>query len=308
MKTGIVPTVDYVFKSVCGDEGQALVLVDLLNAVLGFPPGRTVTGVSLLNPSVPTELAGGKVPILDVRARDDPGRQFLLEMQQFVRPGFVKRALYYWAVAHAEQLLKGEHYETLQPTYAICFLNEALFDDVAYHHCFRVYDQEHGVLLCKDLEFHIVELSKFDLPAEAVQSPLERWCYFFRHGADLDAGALPASLDVPVIRKAMEVLVRISQSEIERQRYLEQQRIDRDAASLAADARMARQLGFDEGVAKGEVIGRIRLLQRLLKQPETASAELHQLPLEDLRQREAALEGELSGPKSANGAPPAGQT
>jgi hypothetical protein len=38
-----------------------------------------------------------------------------------------------------------------------------------------------------------------------------------------------------------------------------------------------------------------------------ASAELHQLSLEDLRRREAALEGELSGPKSANGAPPAGQ-
>jgi predicted transposase/invertase (TIGR01784 family) len=200
-----------------------------------------VTGVSLLNPSVPTELAEGKVPILDVRARDDPGRQFLLEVQQFVRPAFAKRALYYWSGAHAEQLLKGDHYEMLQPTYVICFLSEALFEDSAYHHCFRPYDAEHGVLLCKDLEIHVLELSKFDLPVEEITTPLERWCFFFKHGASLDPDALPATLDVPAIHKALEVLVRISQNELERQRYLEQQRIDRDAASLRADVRMAQE-------------------------------------------------------------------
>jgi hypothetical protein len=79
------------------------------------------------------------------------------------------------------------------------------------------------------------------LSAEQVRTALERWCYFFKHGAELDPDDLPATLDVPVIRQALEVLVRISQSEIERQRYLEQQRIDRDAASLRADVVAARE-------------------------------------------------------------------
>jgi hypothetical protein len=60
-ENGIVPTVDDVLESGLGDEGQALVLVDLLGAVLSFPAGRAVNGVSLLEPSVPTEPAAGKL-------------------------------------------------------------------------------------------------------------------------------------------------------------------------------------------------------------------------------------------------------
>jgi hypothetical protein len=141
-----------------------------------------------------------------------------------------------------------------------------------------------------------------------VKTALERWCYFFRHGASLDPENLPATLNVPVIRQAVEVLVRISQNELEHQRYLEQQRIERDAASLAEHARVAEQLGYDKGSEKGEVIGRIQLLQRLLGQPQTARAELHRLPLEDLLQQEATLDRQLSGPKPANGTPPADRT
>jgi predicted transposase/invertase (TIGR01784 family) len=345
MVTGIDPKVDYVFKRLCGNEDHALLLVDLLNAVLGFPVGRAVTGVTLLNPFVPKDYAEGKVSVLDVRARDDPGRQFLLEMQRFVPPALAKRLLFYWAGGHADQLLKGERYELLQPTYTICLLNEPFLPGAAFHHAFGPYDAQNGVLLCKDFDIHVIELSKFDLPAEQVKTPLERWCYFFKHGAALEPGNLPAALDVPVIRQAVEVLVKISQSELERQHYLERQRAERDAANLAAEARVARQVGFeegrekgfdegrgkgfdegrgkgfdegrakgydegvakgyDEGVAKGEVIGRIRLLQRLLGQSETAAAELHQLSLPELEQREAALERQFRGPKPANGSPPA---
>src|SRR5205085_1951366 len=111
MATGIDPRGDYVFKRLCGDEDNALLLVDLLNAVLRFPAGRVVRGVTLVNPFVEKDYAEGKVPVLDVRARDDPGRQYLLEMQRFVRAGLAKRLLYYWAGGHAEQLLRGQRYE-----------------------------------------------------------------------------------------------------------------------------------------------------------------------------------------------------
>jgi predicted transposase/invertase (TIGR01784 family) len=144
MATGIDPKVDYVFKRLFGDEDNALLLVDLLNAILNFLPGKMVRRVTILNPFVTSEYAEGKVPILDVRARDDPGRQFLLEMQMFVRAGFSKRLLYYWAGGHGEQLLKGDRYEMLHPTYSICFVNETLLPDAAYHHCFRVFDEEHA--------------------------------------------------------------------------------------------------------------------------------------------------------------------
>jgi predicted transposase/invertase (TIGR01784 family) len=255
-------------------------------------------------------------PILDVRALDDPGRQFLVEMQRLVRAGFLKRLLYYWSSGHAEQLFKGERYEMLQPTYIVCLVNETLFADAVYHHCFRVYDDQHGVLLCKDLEIHVVELCKFDVAAAAVQTPLERWCYFFKHGASLDPAKLPATLDVPMIRKAVEILVKLSQDEIERHRAAERLRIQRDATDLVASARDARQIGREEGreegwqqgIERGKRIGRIQGLQQQLEQAETSDAELSRLPEPDLVQLEDSLKRQLQSKKQANGTPPTDKT
>lgn len=75
-------------------------------------------------------------------------------------------------------MLEGENYATLCPTYSACFLTRALFPGKEYHHVFRVYDPDREVYLCKDLEIHTIELSKFTLSADQVKTPLERWCYF----------------------------------------------------------------------------------------------------------------------------------
>jgi predicted transposase/invertase (TIGR01784 family) len=341
MASNLDPKLDYVFKRLFSDEDNALLLVDLLNAVLGFVATRRVRGVLLLNPFVAQDYAAGKVPILDVRARDDLGRQFLVEMQRLQRAALARRLLYYWSGGHAEQLLKGERYEMLQPTYTLCFLNEPLFSDAVYHHCFRVYDEAHGVLLCQDLEIHLVELSKFDLAVEAVQTPLERWCYFFKHGASLDPAQLPATLDIPIIRKAVEVLVKLSREEIERHWAAERVRAERDAADLLATARHdGHQQGFQEGIEKGmekgiekgmekgiekgmekgiekgmekgiekgKFIGRIQLLQQLLQQLEMSNEALNQLGDEQLLQLAETLQRQFENKRSANGTPPTGQT
>jgi predicted transposase/invertase (TIGR01784 family) len=296
--------VDYSFKRLLGDEDNAPLLVDLLNAVIDFPAGRRVTGVTLLNPFVPGESIEGKVPVFDVRARDDPGRQFLLEMQRLVRPALDKRLLFYWAVGHAGQLVQGDRYEQLLPTYSICLLDGSLLPGSRIHHTFRPSDED-GVLLCKDQEVHLLELSKFDLSAEQVRTPLERWLYFFRHGASLDPDRLPATLNVPVIRRAVEVLMKVSQSDIEHQRYLERQKGERDHADLVAEARMAEQRGFDAGRGKGTEegirMGRIQVLQQLLGLPETPRMQLTQLSEQALEQLEESLKRQLSGPKPANG-------
>jgi len=151
--------------------------------------------------------------------------------------------------------------------------------------------------LSKDLEIHVVELSKFDVPVEAIKTPLERWCYFLKHGASLDLANLPATLDVPVIRKAVEVLMKVSQEEMERHRAAERLKGERDAADrLATAIFLAEQ--------KGELIGRIRLLQELLQQPETSREELSRRPESDLVQLEASLQAQLRARKAANGTPP----
>jgi hypothetical protein len=50
MVPGIDPKVDIVFKRLFGTEANADLLIDLLNAVLAFPPPGVVTAVEILNP------------------------------------------------------------------------------------------------------------------------------------------------------------------------------------------------------------------------------------------------------------------
>jgi hypothetical protein len=112
---------------------------------------------------------------------------------------------------------------------------------------------------------------------------------------------LPATLDMPVIRKAVEVLMKLSREEVERHWAAERLRAARDAADRLATARLRAE-------REGELIGRIRLLQEWLQQPVTSREELARWPESDLVQLDATLYAQLRIGKAANGTPPAGPT
>ncbi len=274
MKTGIHPCVDYVFKKLYGSEDTALLLVSLLNAIVGLT--RPVTGVQIVLPQADNAFAEDKLAIGDIKARDQGNRQFHLEMQWQVPWFFPKRMLFYWGKFHPQQLREGEHYATLRPTILICFTNQILFPEIDDHHLvFRLREEKHGVDFCEDLEIHLIELPKFNKTAEQLTSALDRWLYFLRHGANLGLDDLPASLDVPEIRRALEILSMFTKDENEREIYELRLKYQRDHDSLLHDA-------VDRGVEKGELMGQVRLCQKLLKQPPTAREELSVLPIENL--------------------------
>jgi predicted transposase/invertase (TIGR01784 family) len=285
MRLGYDPKVDYAFKKVFG-EANAPVLIDLLHAVV--LPARAISGLHFLQPHSEKVSPADKQVIADIRARDQGGRQFHLEMQWEVTRFFPKRALFYWAKFHPEQLLVGEHYATLRPTISVCFANEVVFPQTAEHHLvFRLAEATSGLLLTDDLEIHLLELPKFTKTPEHLSSALDRWLYFLRHGADLDPERLPPSLDVPMIRRAMEVLTVFTQDERERAAYEASLRFQRDQISLIQDAQ-----------EKGALFGRVQAYQEMLKQPPTPETELAALPREEL----AALVEQLRKQLFANGA------
>src|SRR5437899_1434994 len=97
MRVDVDPKVDYAFKRLFGVETNAPLLIHLLNAVLQPPPGKLVREINLLNPFNDKEYVADKLSIVDLKARDQGGRQFLVEMQLLVPWVFPKRLLYYWA-------------------------------------------------------------------------------------------------------------------------------------------------------------------------------------------------------------------
>jgi predicted transposase/invertase (TIGR01784 family) len=327
MRPGIDPKVDYAFKKLFGSEANQALLVHLLNAVLQLPPGRQVVGLQLLNPFNEKERADDKLSVVDVKARDQGGRQFHVEMQTSAQWFFPSRTLYYWSRLHAQQLLAGDYFQTLRPTISICFLNGVLFEQVPdYHTVFRLREERHQVTLTDDLAIHMLELPK--LPAaEGLTGPCDAWCYFLRHAEELDADALPEALGLPPIRQAMEVLRVLSQSEIERERYesalragweqatraeafrratedlrqaceeasqaREEASQAREEASQAREEASQAREEASQARERGELIGRIHLCQRVLKQALTSREELLALALPDLARLADGLEQQL---------------
>jgi predicted transposase/invertase (TIGR01784 family) len=295
MIPGLDPKVDYAFKKVFGSEANTPVLLDLLDAVLRPPPDQRLVALEILNPFNDKETEDAKVSILDIKARDERGRQYNVEMQMVALALYPQRVLYYWAVLHAQQLREGSAYAKLQATISINFVNSVLYPQVPDHHqVFQLRSSRHPELIFSpQLSIHVVELPKFRRTAEELNDPLDVWCYFLVHGAHLDTDDLPAALRTLPVRRAMEVLQMLTQSELERERYQARLKFQRDQASYLEELKDAREEGLEAGRMEG-VVDRIHLCQRLLKVPLTPREELLAKSLAELRAKVEALEQQLA--------------
>jgi predicted transposase/invertase (TIGR01784 family) len=298
MRPGIDPKVDYAFKRLFGSEGNVALLVHLLNAVLQPPPGEEVVHLKLLNPFNEKETLGDKLSVVDVKAHDQRDRQFTIEMQMLAQWFFPDRGLYYWAKLHQQQMQEADDYRALAPTISVFFLNGALFPSLpGHHHTFRLWDETHQATFSAQLAIHLLELPRFDLPAEQLASPLDVWCYFLRHGEQLDTGSLPPPLNIPPIHQALEVLNVFTQDDHERERYEARLKMRRDAYTALADALdQGIEKGIETGIEKGELIGRIRSCQRWLRLPVAPRDELRKLSLPELTSLTEQLEKQALPP------------
>jgi predicted transposase/invertase (TIGR01784 family) len=134
MILGIDPKVDYAFKHLLGRESTRPILIDVIDKVLNPAPGHQIQDIELLNPFNPKETVDDKLSILDIKARDQAGRQFNVEMQMLAFPNYEKRILYYWSRLYQQQLHEGQDYLELKPTISISFLDHVLFPHVPDFH------------------------------------------------------------------------------------------------------------------------------------------------------------------------------
>jgi predicted transposase/invertase (TIGR01784 family) len=298
MKTNADPKIDYAFKHVFGREEGKLALRNLLNALLQAVGGPAIVSLELLNPFKDNAALDDRAFIVDIKARDESGRLFYIEMQVVAHNDFLQRALYYWAGMYRDQLHQSDGYSTLRPTIAVCFVDTLLFRDLPdYHLIFELRERRQARLFTDQMALHILELPKFDKAVNELTTDLDRWLYFLRHGAEIDAQAVPEPLDVPEVRWALGDLFMISQTDPERELYEARLKVQRDAAS---HQRAAREAGLAEGRALGLAEGRaegrradIRSLQESLGRNVTPLEELQSLSWEELERVWATLQADL---------------
>ena len=137
-------------------------LISFLNAILDFNDERKIVDVTLTNPYQLPDIPELKSTILDVKAVNERGEEFIVEMQnQYIR-SIDKRSLYYSAKAYSSQLKEGDRYHHLKKVYFIGILGFNFFsstDYIAKHKILNIQTKQQEL---DDMEFCFIELKKFN--------------------------------------------------------------------------------------------------------------------------------------------------
>jgi predicted transposase/invertase (TIGR01784 family) len=290
---GIRPVVDFVFKMLFATPDNIDLLIDLLNAVLVL--NSPITEVEILNPFNNKEFEEDKLSIVDIKARDQDGSWYIIEMQTSLPAGLQNRLVYYTAEMYAKQMREGEGYGDLKPAISICFLTEPLFPHhAAGHFRFSLVDVENRISLNNQFQLHVIELSKYDCLEEIVHgaSRLEQWTFFLHRADEFPAERLRELLPTSTFTKATGMLEMISHDDRLRIIYDDHAKAERDQFALIKDARSE---GEARGIEKGEWIGRVRILKQLLNDTITGEERIRDLSIEELTSLANELQERLQG-------------
>ena len=256
MKHNIDPTVDCVFKALLGKVDNSNLLVHFLNAMLGAELSASIVSVEIINPYNEKEFLNDKLSIVDVKASDQLGRIYQIEVQLAYYSDLPARMVYTWGDIYCKQLKSGDDFASLKPTYSIWLMGKkAIKDDANYVHVYKLRD-ETGKTLVDHGGIWLLELEKFS--AAQIENEQERWLRFFKEGNSLnDDNELPEWMNTHEMRQAMGTLRQFSEKEKDyftyqaRQNYIRQQasiygeldatRLERDAMAAERDALALRE-------------------------------------------------------------------
>jgi predicted transposase/invertase (TIGR01784 family) len=100
---------DIAFRKIFGNDTKTEILISFLNAILKLEGSKQIVWVEILNPYQLPRMAGSKTTILDVRAKDQSGNFYIVEMQVTDKKGLDKHITFYSARGYASQLDAGEN-------------------------------------------------------------------------------------------------------------------------------------------------------------------------------------------------------
>ncbi|MFA6396758.1 MAG: Rpn family recombination-promoting nuclease/putative transposase, partial [Sulfurimonas sp.] len=126
------PKNDVAFKKIFGDEQHKEILISFLNAILDFKDDKVIASLDIVSSSQVPKIEEMKLTILDIKAKNKAGEEFIVEMQKRDLYDFTKRSLYYTSKAYVEQLDVSQNYNTLKKVYFIGILNFNMLENKEY--------------------------------------------------------------------------------------------------------------------------------------------------------------------------------
>ena len=302
MLIGIRPINDFAFKKTFGSPENKLALISLLNAILRLP--KPIVDVTIENPYSLQDFKDDKLSILDIKAIDQTGAIYDVEMQLSIFSGLIQRIVFYGCEIYADQLRSGDDYSLLKPAYSICLLDGVLWhDSKKIHHAFRFTDLESGRTLTDTLEIHTIELGRYNLQEKdlATASFLDCWLYWLLHAHEYEPEELLKLFPQEAIRLATQTITQIAQVTEDKAMYDSREKAIRDQQWLLNASRKEGVIegeikGKIEGEIKGKIEGKIemiRMLQEILNLPVGTDSDFEGKTLEQLQSQTADLQDRL---------------
>ncbi|EMJ65553.1 hypothetical protein LEP1GSC051_2984 [Leptospira sp. P2653] len=244
----------------------------MLNSVIFATQEHWIRELTILNPELTGELPKDKRSYLDIRAKDETGRIFHVEIQVAHENSFVKRSLYYLSGLIRDQLKSGEGYSDLKAVYQVNIVDFNLIPSENYHSKFKFREESNPeITLTDELEIHYIELPKLTeedhLRLLREGSDLYRWMYLFKHTRELTEEEMSILVDkTPDLSKAFTILEQYSNDPKKRKEIEEKLKSDRDYVyDLAARFEAGERQGIEKGIEKGEFKKALEAARKMLR-------------------------------------------
>ena len=244
------PTNDIAFKKLFGNTAKKEILISFLNSVLERPEGQKIVDIIFNDPYNTPETKELKLSIVDVAATDEKNNHYIIEVQVNSQPAYGMRAQYYTALAASRELNASEKYGKLTPVIFVGVLGKdfELFSGDHYLSHHLVLDTKNKLNELKLMEWHFIELRKFNLELDQLKTIIEKWAYLLKNAQGLHE--IPKDFEkTEPLKQAFHVLNHTVWSKEERRAY----EIKMDEIMSARDRDENSQA---EAIAKGKAEGK----------------------------------------------------
>jgi predicted transposase/invertase (TIGR01784 family) len=252
------PKNDLIFKLIFGTHKN--LCISLLNNILPFEGEEKIVDITYDPTELLPEIEALKDSIVDVRCTDTAGRHFIVEMQMFWTVSFKQRILLNASKVYIEQLDAGKSYDTLEPVYALAFVNQNFEKspemDAEYLHHYKIVNIAHTEKQIKGLEFIFVELRKFTPQNRAEKKLHELWLRFLTEIDESTESVPEELLENEEVKEAVKCAERAAYTKAQLAYYNAiRDRALKERSSLADARREGETAGIAQGIAQGREEG-----------------------------------------------------
>lgn len=249
MKKMIPAYNDLFIKYLLGSECNNEILLEFINAVLqeiGLDP---IVSATIKNPFNISDVQGGKETIVDVKAVDNRGRLYDVEIQSNYQPYFINRSLNYWAKMYSSQQNRGSIYEDLKPVICINILNYVQIKGDNFFSTFLIKNKDTNDVLTDNLIINFIELPKLHkiLP----NNFLQKFAWFLKTEGTEDS-MLKTMIDKEsMIQRAHENYIHFTIDEKMRYAAEAREKFQMDQRSFQKWAESQLTEGLQKGIEQG---------------------------------------------------------